>query len=101
METPAAIRSPPIPASNHQRSRKRVPKPDRRRALELLASCRDGCTEALMLAHGVTVPQMVELVQAGLASAGAERMRAGKHEMEIARVRITEAGRVLEGKATQ
>jgi hypothetical protein len=77
-------------------------KADRRRALELLASCRDGCSEALMLAHGFTVAQMVELVQARLASAGAERMRAGKHEMEIARVRITEAGRrVLEGKATQ
>jgi hypothetical protein len=29
--------------------------PDRRRALELLASCRDGCTEAIMLAHGFTV----------------------------------------------
>ena len=27
------------------------PRPDRRRALELLASCRDGCTEALMPAH--------------------------------------------------
>jgi hypothetical protein len=81
---------------------RRHPKPDRRRALELLASCRDGCTEAMMLAHGFTVAQMVELVQARLASAGAERMRAGKHEMEIARVRITEAGRrVLEGKATQ
>jgi hypothetical protein len=45
--------------------RKRRPKPDRRRALELLASCRDGCTEALMLAHGFTVAQMVELVRAG------------------------------------
>jgi hypothetical protein len=30
----------------------RPPKPDRRRALELLASCLDGCTEAIMLAHG-------------------------------------------------
>jgi hypothetical protein len=28
-------------------------KPDRRRALELLASCRDGCTEALMPARHV------------------------------------------------
>src|SRR6266849_6362600 len=35
--------------------RRRDPKPDRRRALELLASCRDGCTEAIMLAHGFTV----------------------------------------------
>jgi hypothetical protein len=91
-----------LPRAMRLTNRKRRPPPDRRRALKLLASCRDGCTEALMLAHGVTVPQMVELVQAGLASAGAERMRAGKHEMEIARVRITEAGRrVLEGKATQ
>jgi hypothetical protein len=40
--------------------------PDRRRALELLASCRGGCTEAIMLAHGFTI--------------------------EVARVRITEAG---------
>jgi hypothetical protein len=46
--------------------RRRHPKPDRRRALELLASCRGGCTEAIMLAHGFTI--------------------------EVARVRITEAG---------
>jgi hypothetical protein len=59
----------------------------------LLASCRDGCTEALMLAHGVTVPQMVEMVRAGLATATAERIVAGKRTMEVARVRITEAGR--------
>jgi hypothetical protein len=26
-------------------SRKHLPKPDRRRALELLASCKNGCTE--------------------------------------------------------
>jgi hypothetical protein len=36
---------------------------------------------------------MVELVRAGLASATAERMIAGNKTMEIARVRITEAGR--------
>jgi hypothetical protein len=29
-------------------SRKRSPPATRRRALELLASCRDGCTEAIM-----------------------------------------------------
>jgi hypothetical protein len=49
----------------------------RRRALELLASCREGCTEAIMLAHGFTIPQMVELVRAGLATATAERVVAG------------------------
>jgi hypothetical protein len=76
-----------------QRSPNRVPKPDRRRALELLASCREGCTEAIMLAHGFTVEQMVELVRAGLASATAKRVVAGSREMEVATARITDAGR--------
>ena len=34
--------------------RRRGPKPDRRRALELLAASPDGCTEALMFANGFT-----------------------------------------------
>jgi hypothetical protein len=49
----------------------------------------------MMIAHGFTIPQMVELVRTGLATASAERMRAGKHEMEVARVRITKAGRAV------
>jgi hypothetical protein len=73
--------------------RRRLPKPDRRRALELLASCRDGCAEAIMLAHGFTVAQIVELVRDGLATATAERVVAGNRTIEIARVRITEVGR--------
>ena len=75
------------------RRRRHGPKPDRRRALELLAVSRDGCTEAIMLAHGFTIDQMVELVRAGLASAHAERMVAGSKAIEVARVKITEAGR--------
>jgi hypothetical protein len=71
----------------------RGPRPDRRRALDLLASCRDGCTEAIMLAHGFTIPQMVELVHAGLAMATGERVVAGRKTIEVTRVRITEAGR--------
>jgi hypothetical protein len=67
-----------------------APKPHRRRALELLAASRDGVSEAIMIAHGFTVAQMVELVRAGLATATA---LAGGKAMEIARVRITEAGR--------
>ena len=43
----------------------RHPKPGRRRALELLAAERDGVTEALLQAHGVTVEQVVEPVRAG------------------------------------
>jgi hypothetical protein len=60
----------------------------------LLAGCGpDGCTEALMLAHGFTTKQMVELVRTGLATATAERVVAGGLKLEVARVRITEAGR--------
>jgi hypothetical protein len=70
--------------------RRRLPKPDYRRALELLASCRDGCTGAMMLAHGSTIPQMVELVRAGLTTATADRVR---RTIEVARVRMTEARR--------
>jgi hypothetical protein len=79
-----------MPTTNLRRRAR--PKPDRRRALELLASCRDGCTEALMLAHGITVEQTVELVRDGYATATAERVVAGNKTMEIARLWITEAG---------
>ena len=75
------------------RTGRRLPKPDRRRALELLAASRDGATEAVMLAHGFGIPLMVELVRAGLASATPERVRAGNKTIEVATVRITEAGR--------
>src|SRR5262245_42477014 len=41
---PAAARTMP-----HPHRRRRGSKPDRRRRLEWLASCRDGCTEAILL----------------------------------------------------
>jgi hypothetical protein len=67
---------------------------DRRRALALLAASPDGCTEAIMLAHGFSVEMLVDLVRAGLATAQAERVVAGRSAMmEVTRVRITEAGR--------
>lgn len=46
-----------------------------------------------MLAHGFTVPQMVALIRAGLATATGERVVAGTRKIEVATVRITEAGR--------
>ena len=70
-----------------------TPKQQLRRALELLEASIDGCTEAIMLAHGLSVEQMVELVRGGLASVAAQRVVTGQHVMEIARVRVTEAGR--------
>jgi hypothetical protein len=78
---------------NRHGARKRVPPATRRRALELLAGRPDGCTEAIMLAHGYWIDMMVELVNGGLARVTAERMIAGGRTIEVARVRIAEAGR--------
>ena len=88
-------RRPPSP----QRSQKRVPKPDRRRALELLAASPDGLPEAIMLANGFTVAQLAELVRAGVATAASERIVAGRDTAEVARMRITEAGRRVLNRA--
>ena len=73
--------------------RRRGPKPERRRALELLAASPDGCSEAMMLAHGFTVDFLVELIRTGMATTRIEGVVAGGRAMEVARVRITEAGR--------
>jgi hypothetical protein len=74
---------------------RRSSKPSRteHRALRLLAGSRDGCTEAVMLAHGFTVETMVALIQAGLARATTERVVAPGYKGERAWVKITEAGR--------
>ena len=80
---------PAYPKQPTERPR-RGPKPDRRRALELLASSPDGCSEAIMLARGFTAEQIAELVHAGLATTNAEM---GVRTIEVARrLRITEAG---------
>jgi hypothetical protein len=55
----------------------RTHKQQRRRALELLEASIDGCTEAIMLAHGFSIDMMVELINAGLATAKPERIVAG------------------------
>ena len=85
--------------ANHGRApmrrphRYRRPNPDRRRALELLAGSREGCSKAMMRAHGFSIDMLVELVKVGLATTKRERMVAGGRQTDVARVRITEAGR--------
>jgi hypothetical protein len=66
---------------------------DQRRALRLLAETAGGCTEAILLAHGFQPKLIVELVDAGLAIAAAERVFAGSRPVEVTRLRITEIGR--------
>jgi hypothetical protein len=59
----------------------------------LLAASPDGCTEAILAAHGFAIQDIMEV----LATATAERVVAGSRTMEVATVRITDAGRrVLE-----
>jgi len=72
--------------------RQRSPNSRQRRALELLAASPDGCTEAMMVAHGFTIEMMVDLVCDGLASAHVERVVAGNHTIEVACAKITHAG---------
>jgi hypothetical protein len=79
------------PASPIMPRRRGVPKPDRRRALGLLAASPDGCTEAIMLAHGFTVEHRAD--QRRVRNGKSRAMVAGRKSIEVARVRITEAGR--------
>src|SRR5258706_15018577 len=66
-------------------SRKSSPPVTRRRALELLVRSPDGMAEAMLRAHGITVEILVDLVQAGLATANYERV-AGNQAREIRRL---------------
>jgi hypothetical protein len=68
-------------------------KQQRRQALELLEASIDGCTEAIMLAYGFKTGLLVELINAGLATASIERMVAGGRRVKVTRMRITGAGR--------
>ena len=77
----------PLPA------RRQGPTPGRRRVLELLSACPEGCTASILQARGVPVQQIVELVRAGLATAWAERVVVGRRTIELARVKITNEGR--------
>ena len=65
---------------------------DRRRALELLASCPNGCPDGLMIEHGCSVALIVDLIQARLATLHTHYMRVGRQLMETVRLKITAAG---------
>jgi hypothetical protein len=67
----------------------RTPKQQRRRALELLEASIDGCTEAIMLSYGFKTELLVQLVNAGLATATTEHMVVGGRGVKVVRMRIT------------
>jgi hypothetical protein len=72
-----------------------MPTADERRLLELLAASEDGATEALVAAHGFAAELVVGLVRAGLATAKAEQTFAARRAVDVTRVRITDAGRLV------
>jgi hypothetical protein len=67
---------------------------DQRRALTMLATsgC-GGATRPLLTAHGFSAALIASLVNQGLASLTHEKVRAGGKVDEVAKVRITTAGR--------
>jgi hypothetical protein len=66
---------------------------DERRLLTLLVASDDGCTEAILMAHGFALELIDGIVSAGLATATAEHTFAAGRAIEFTRVRITDAGR--------
>jgi hypothetical protein len=66
---------------------------EQRRALRLLAHSPDGCTEAIMLAHGLKLEVLAELAFDGFANVEAHETMAGKRRMKVFWLQISAAGR--------
>jgi hypothetical protein len=64
-------------------------------ALDLLAACPDGCTEAAMKANGFGIGLLATLVRAGLAVATPGVVQAGGRTLGVVRLVITESGREM------
>jgi hypothetical protein len=63
------------------------------RALQLLARSPNGCTEALMMAHGFELAFLGKLILDGFAMAAPHETRAGSRPMIVVWMTITPAGR--------
>jgi hypothetical protein len=85
--------------SQSQLPRERYLTPERRRALQLIASSPRGiASELFVLAHEFSRDMLAGLVVAGLATVVAETLKADGPTIKVERVRITDAGRrAIEG----
>jgi hypothetical protein len=63
------------------------------RVLRLLAKAPNGCTEALMLAHGFTSELLDHPAVEGVATMERRRMRVGRRRIDVTCIMITDAGR--------
>jgi hypothetical protein len=66
---------------------------ERLRALLLLARNPNGCTEAMMMAHGFTTEMLEEFVTTGLAKASPEQMKIARRLRKVICFQITDLGR--------
>jgi hypothetical protein len=69
------------------------PSDKQRRALRLLARSPDGCTEAILMAHGFHLAMLGKLAFDGFANVEARETMAGSRRMKVFWLQITEAGR--------
>jgi hypothetical protein len=77
---------------------RRIISAEHRRALRLLAGNSLGCTEAILLAHGLKAELLALLVRDGFATTQPGTVRAGRRQIEVVWVMITDAGhRALAG----
>ncbi len=65
------------------------------RALEVLAVSPEGCTQALLMAHGIRPALITELIDAEFARAKTERLFVDGRRVRVTRLRITEIGRAV------
>jgi hypothetical protein len=66
---------------------------ERKRALRMLTRSSDGCTEAILLAHGFKIEMLAGLVLDGFATAAPETAPAGRRQPKVVRLMITDQGR--------
>jgi hypothetical protein len=65
-----------------------------RQVLELLAGSASGCSASLLSAHGFRSEVIAGLVDSGLATSSTERILSAGSQIEMARFKITDAGRL-------
>jgi hypothetical protein len=64
-------------------------------ALETMAGCPDGCTEAALKVNGFTIGLLGGLIRAGLAATTPGVVKAGDRTLGVVRLTITEKGRTM------
>ena len=80
--------------ANCARNRQSGSVAERRRALTVLGDNPDGCTQAILLAHGFRSQLLAELVRTKLVTEHYERVMQGGRPINVTRMRITAAGRL-------